>query len=301
MDNETKITEIERKREVEALYYIYNRSLLQMKDESSFQKARQEFISLFPEFSEGLPEKFDPEEIKIRLDAVRDILRSLPCEEKIWVEELAPCFEESFALAVNALTRNMKDILGEELPLPLNEDSAIEAYERLIKKHAEIEANAQSMTKAERGKYILSKVEVMYAGSVVLTNDLLRRRFKEPSTNPSNFLAHIYSLGSASGILTTLSKDYDDLLKKAHISIKNSEARSAGHAVDRELYKQAEKEADEYWKGGGKKFHHEMAKDLANKYFGKSDDRAPSMKKKLIPIAEKYGKVFGKKGVKKEN
>ena len=57
--NKIEKTETE-KRRIGALYYIYNCGLPQITDELSFQKARQKFISLFPEFSEGAPEKFDP-------------------------------------------------------------------------------------------------------------------------------------------------------------------------------------------------------------------------------------------------
>ena len=99
--NESKTIEIE-KRRIQALYYLLNRGIPASKDELSYQQARQEFISLFPEFMEAAPEKFNPIIMNSEREKIRDILRNLPREKKIWEEELELRIQESVDLAHQA-------------------------------------------------------------------------------------------------------------------------------------------------------------------------------------------------------
>ena len=107
-------------RSIKALYYLLNRGIPASKDELSYQQARQKFISLFPEFMEAAPEKFNPIIMNSEREKIRDIIRNLPREKKIWEEELELRIQESVDLAHQALNRNMKEIFGEEFPRPFS-------------------------------------------------------------------------------------------------------------------------------------------------------------------------------------
>lgn len=300
MENEAKSTEMERKRWIESRYYIYNRIFPASIDDSGYQQVRQKFLFLFPEFPESIFEKYDSDPAKIR-SQVRDQIRSFAHEERIWADEVTVMFWDLFYLAHEALNRNMKDFLGEDFPPPSSKaDVLYQSYERLQKRLAELKDEAKLLPEHENCDR--AQMEVKISWEIIRRVPLYCKQF---SDNFKHQLWFGYLLGVAHGMarvhLMVFNKENVETMKDLYSFIKASEAGSSGWDADRELYKQAKIEADEYWKGGGKKFHHELAKDLAIKYFGRSDDRAPSMKKKLIPIAEKYSKVSGKKGVKKEN
>lgn len=68
-----------------------------------------------------------------------------------------------------------------------------------------------------------------------------------------------------------------------------------------DLMAEALQEADEKWANGDSRWHNEMAKWLVSQErFKKLKQNVKALIKKLKPIADKYGRTRGKKGVKKE-
>lgn len=89
------------------------------------------------------------------------------------------------------------------------------------------------------------------------------------------------------------SKDLIELLHR----MKSHELVEKRHAPLRATYDDALKIAEEKWKKGEPALHHEMADYLEGKFPGLS---YTTLKKRLGPVAKKYGRKFGLPGVKKE-
>lgn len=303
--NKIEKTETE-KRRIGALYYIYNCGLPQITDELSFQKARQKFISLFPEFSEGAPEKFDPAGVKSSRNEVLNILRMLPREKKIWSEELVIRIFESLDLAHESLSRIARNILGEEFPHPFTDDEtvkeAIKIYERLEKKFSEIHSNIQSMTLSERNSYERSQIEARYAWDIFLLNASQRTLFKEKNTNPNELFCYFYELGKSVGLLKTLTEEQFNLMQEAAARVKSSDAVTSGRWKDkRKKREKAKSIADNIWTKGDTALHTEMADYLYDnsKYPQLTGLSRNEILSAIKPVANKHNRLFGKKGVTK--
>lgn len=67
------------------------------------------------------------------------------------------------------------------------------------------------------------------------------------------------------------------------------------YADDRDGYALAIEEAEKYWQNGGTELHHVVAKRLWEDYLVNEN----GLKKRLAPIARKYGRCFGEKGSRK--
>lgn len=294
--------EIEKKG-IEALYYLHNQGFPAIKDESSFQKVRLEFLSLFPEFSADVPEKFDSVKVESGRTNIHDILRQLPREKKIWSEELVIRIDESMDLAHKVLTRNMRELLNEEFPLPLSGDNAINAYEKLASRLAEKKANVQSMSLAERGEYDRAEMEVDLAWGIVLMHAFLLANYKEPTVDINELFCLVNQIGRTQGLLTTLDPNYVANLKEAYSRIKGSEVVVEGRwKSQQEKKEKAAIIAADLWKKGDKALHTEMADFL----FGsiKYDEIRGLSRQNILeaikPAAKDHNRLFGTKGVRKD-
>jgi len=106
-----------------------------------------------------------------------------------------------------------------------------------------------------------------------------------------NLLARGFHIGYYYGVTIEM----DELLKD---SLSIHAALSASflderYKVQNRLYQEAVQSAKELWEKGDPRWHHHMAKDLLKekRFSMLSYD---TLKKKLLPIAERYGKGFGK-------
>lgn len=290
------------KRKIDALYYLYNQGLPAIKDESSFQKIRKDFFSLFPEFSKDISETFDPAEVEPAREKIHDILRQLPREKKVWAEELAIRTSESLDLAHKALTRNMREFLNEEFPRPLDGESAINAHKKLANKLAELMINLQSMPLAKREEYSRAEMEVVLAWDIVLMNALLLAMYKESTVDPNEFFCLMYQIGNAHGFLMTLDPNRVEILKEAYSRIKGSETVGKRWKLQQDKKEEAARIADAKWNTGDKALHTEMADFLCNS--AKHPEIEGLSRSEILdaikPVAKKHDRVFGMKGVKKE-
>lgn len=207
--NESQTIEIE-KRRIQALYYLLNRGIPASKDELSYQQARQEFISLFPEFMEAAPEKFNQIIMNSEREKIRDILRNLPREKKIWGEELELKIQESVDLAHQALNRNMKEIFGEEFPQPFS-NKVIKAHKKLEKRQVELKGSS-----GHPEEYARSEMEVIYAWDIICLVALWRVNDPDEPLDYIERLCLFNQIGRAHSLLMTLSKKHADILKDSH-------------------------------------------------------------------------------------
>jgi hypothetical protein len=207
--NKNKTVEMETRR-IKALYYILNRGIPASKDELSYQQARQKFISLFPEFMEAAPEKFNPIIMNSEREKIRDIIRILPREKKIWEEELELQIQESVNLAHQALNRNMKEVLGEEFPRPFS-NKLIKAHKKLEKRLAELKTSSGRSEEYER-----SEMEVIYAWDIIRLIALWRVNDPDEPLGYIERLCLFNQIGKACGLLMTLSKTHADILKDSY-------------------------------------------------------------------------------------
>jgi hypothetical protein len=201
---------IDEKRRIQALYYLFNRGIPASKDELSYQKIKQEFISLFPEFKELAYEKFDPETMSLERKNIRAILSKLPREKRIWEEELELRIQESFDLAHQALNRNMEDILGEEFP-QLSSNKIIKAYERLEKRLVELKTSSE-----QPEEYARLEMEVIFAWDIICLIAFWRAGDPEVPLDYIERLSLFFQIGEARGLLKTLSKKHADILKDSY-------------------------------------------------------------------------------------
>lgn len=114
--------------------------------------------------------------------------------------------------------------------------------------------------------------------------------------NPWNISEAMYRIGFAHATLHNLSlrlhPDYQSMIHGVKAAEIIGETR---YREDREYCSVAIETAEQYWKEGGQDLHHVMAKRLAKQYLLNEN----SLKKRLAPIARKYGRCFGEKGITK--
>ncbi len=299
MNNDSRVIEPDSKRRIEALYYIYNRAIPNSKDQLSFQKEKQEFIAMFPEFTEGMDTEFDPDRLKAGREEIRGILRKLPRDQKIWHEEFTIRMHESLDLAFRALTRNMKEILGEELSLSLSDmDKATEAHEKLEKKLAALTGNMQSLPLAKRDEYGRAQMEVVFAWDIICMSPLVY----DTSRDVIEIFCIMHQLGQAHGLLMNISKERVDILKDAYGRIKGSEyIVSRRWNLKKQQKDKACKIADDLWRKGDQSLHTEMADHLHESV--KHPELNGLSRNQILTaikqVAQKYNRVLGIKGVRK--
>ncbi len=155
---------------------------------------------------------------------------------------------------------------------------------------------AELVTATGRRAVLLDLYMDVILGVHILFKSLLEQQKYNPGLTPltvwhTPITAHCMS--QATEKFEQISR-LDDNLKLMH-SCRATEIADAQHQPMRNGYAAAIAEADALWKGGDKRLHNELATLLAKKHFVSRN----SLKEKLAPIARRYGRCLGVKGVRK--
>ena len=150
---------------------------------------------------------------------------------------------------------------------------------------------ADEITGTPDSRHYHEKLEALENFRISLTNCLAAIEENEPSEKDKMLMFKFFEAGLHCGIMATLRGESFLFMQDELHSKKCAKGLDKRWAEDREDYEAAKSEALEYWKSGGTDYHHVVAKKLAKDHILSPQ----TLKKKLIPIAEPFGKVFGYK------
>ena len=154
-------------------------------------------------------------------------------------------------------------------------------------------------TPAEKNPFMEQLVFLRGVRGAVMVRDiaaLIEQEGGPEYLDPWRLSVLMFSMGVSAGDAENLKlRGLPEYRAMIH-SVRSSEiVGERRYAEYREDYEQALQEAEEYWSAGGTDLHNVLVKRLGKKY----NLNANGLKKQLAPMARKYDRCFGDKGVKK--
>jgi hypothetical protein len=210
MKHKDESVDEERTHEIRLIYYALH-LLSRVKDSSTYQTARELFISSCPQYSDGLPEHYNPDIAKQMLDAVRNLRNALKLEERVWEEEILIRKTDSLNIVIDVLKRNMHEIVCDEWSdCKGGTDEWLEnTYERLVSRLEQLLAKSHNKSK----RYELERAyhEVLYARDV---HAALGNLVGSNQSDPFETECLLYDLGKLTDLLMSLHpKHMEDMTK----------------------------------------------------------------------------------------
>ncbi|MHC1744978.1 MAG: hypothetical protein AB9873_18395 [Syntrophobacteraceae bacterium] len=276
-------------REITAIYYAM-RLLENVIDESTYHQARRLFLESYPEYSEEVHESYDPstlQQLRDRLQRARD---ALTFEERIWAEEYETRLRMAYGHAMSVLNRSFHEVMGRSFELSPDSIEEMRALREEL-----IRLRQKASTKNKKEEYRRAHLEVEAAENVLCMNATWNFT-KLPDSHMMVCL--LFDFGEEYGRMISCHPDRVAAERIAHQSAFASKAVcDARWSLRNTALRDALAEAEKRWEDGDDCFHHEMAEFLSKKYSALS---RKVLKRELKPIARRYDRLFGIKGVKKE-